>query len=726
MLEDKNKSQEQLIDELAALRRQMAQQRAAAGELDVSKRPQVHLEVQQRLRDAIAQMQRSDEIQKVLSVLEEGLRELEIPFHDCGINLVDSRYTPTVRITSLGDGEKGKELRETWAQDLIFQFWQAGVPVYRRDLQAEDVYGEHKGQLEHFGYPVRCMLDIPFAYGTLAVNSKEPSAFSSEDITDLKQLTVVLEEGFRRREDLRTLEQRNRELEREIGERKQAEEALRKKQQERENLINAIDGIVWEVDVERFEFTFVSQKAERLLGYPTEQWLHNSTFWVSHMHESDREWTTEFCMTAVREGRDHEFEYRMIAADGRIVWLRDIVKVVTEKGRLTKLQGVMIDITEHKQMEEEIRKNQNLESLGILAGGIAHDFNNLLTGVMGNLSLLEMMLNKDSDEYQIAKEGQRAAERTRDLTQQLLTFAKGGAPVKKRAAIDVLVREMTELSLHGSKTKAEYQLAENLHSVFIDPGQIGQVLQNLVINADQAMPEGGTLVVAAENVVISERDPLPLAAGDYVKVSVVDQGIGMSSEVMAKIFDPYYTTKLAGHGLGLSITHSIVQRHDGHIEVRSEQNVGTTFEFYLPAEQRQTAGDAKPRETLARGTGRILLMDDEQMIHATVAKMLERLGYEVQGVYDGAAAIEAYKAAIDEGLPYDLVIMDLTIPGGMGGQEAIGKLLAIDPQARVLVSSGYAHDPVMAHYAEYGFAGAMAKPVTIRQLAQTIKGVLKA
>ena len=382
------------------------------------------------------------------------------------------------------------------------------------------------------------------------------------------------------------------------------------------------------------------------------------------------------------------------------------------------------DVTDIRRMKEEVRKNQNLESLGVLAGGIAHDFNNVLTGVIGSLALLEKLVDKDSDAYKIAKESKQAANRTQDLTQQLLTFAKGGAPLKDAASIEELIRETTELSLHGSHMKPAYHLAENLHSVHIDKGQIGQVLQNLVLNADQAMPEGGMLKVSAENVELSAQDPLPLEAGDYVKVSVVDQGIGMSTEVMAKIFDPYYTTKPAGHGLGLSITHSIIQRHDGYITVRSEQNVGTTFEFYLPALQERATATREQEHIWARGTGHILLMDDEETIHRTVGRTLKLLGYEVESVYDGEDALQAYKAALETDTSFDIVIMDLTIPGAMGGQEAVGKLLEIDPQAKVLVSSGYADDPVMTHFAESGFAGQVTKPVDMQELADTVKRVL--
>jgi len=384
----------------------------------------------------------------------------------------------------------------------------------------------------------------------------------------------------------------------------------------------------------------------------------------------------------------------------------------------------ILDITERKHLEEEQRKNQMLESLGVLAGGIAHDFNNVLTGIVGGLGILDLRLEKDTIEHQATKNALTAASRATELAQQLLTFAKGGAPIKESAAVDVLLREVTELSLHGSATYAEYKFPENLCAVDIDKGQIGQVIQNLVLNAAQAMPEGGILQITAENSVLTDQDPLPLPAGPYVKVSIADQGIGMSKEVLSKIFNPYYTTKPSGHGLGLSITHSIIQKHSGHISAQSEQGIGTLFEFYLPASSVPVQEKTEVKVPLSPGSGRILLMDDEKLIHSTVSMMLEMLGYEVESVYDGQAALQAYEVAMDQNNAYDLVIMDLTIPGAMGGKEAVGKLKSLDPQACVVVSSGYANDTIMANYDQYGFVGAINKPVVMDELAAIIKKAL--
>ena len=283
---------------------------------------------------------------------------------------------------------------------------------------------------------------------------------------------------------------------------------------------------------------------------------------------------------------------------------------------------------------------------------------------------------------------------------------------------------MTSLSLSGSNTKPEYHFPDDLWAVDMDVGQIGQVMQNLVLNADQAMPNGGILRIAAANVEISDRDSVLLNPGLYVKTSVEDQGTGMSTEVMSQIFNPYFTTKQAGHGLGLSITHSIILRHGGYITVRSEIDVGTTFEFYLPASEEQAVTITEEEEELARGTGRILLMDDEETIHKTVGRMLRELGYEVDSVYDGDEALQVYKTSLEAGSPYALAILDLTIPGGMGGRKAVSRLREMHPEARVIVSSGYANNPVMAHYGDYGFCDRIGKPVAMAALADVVRRVL--
>jgi len=504
-----------------------------------------------------------------------------------------------------------------------------------------------------------------------------------------------------------------------ITERKQVEDALQESEKRYRSLVDQLPVGIAHTTLDG-KIIYQNPHAQKMWGYSAQE-LSELNAKVFYVHPEDRNELVE----NLKAKSEHSFEYQLRRKDGRVFWGKGITTVVQDTRGNVIYQGILEDITDRKRMEEDLRRVQNLESLGLLAGGIAHDFNNVLTGVMGNLALLLRFLDKDSTEYEIAQEAQQAATKTKGLTQQLMTFAKGGAPIKESASIEALIRETTELSLHGANTKPEYHFADDLPSVDIDTGQMGQVIQNLVINADQAMPEGGILKISADNVEVSEEDPLPLEAGTYIRVSVEDQGVGISKSMLGKVLDPYFSTKESGHGLGLSISHSIIQRHNGHMSVRSEIDVGTTFTFYLPTSEKQAVVVDEQKKELSVGTGRILLMDDEETIHRMVGRTLKVLGYEVKSVYDGDEALRVYKEALGSDKPFNVVIMDLTIPGGMGGKEAVGKLHRIDPHARVIVSSGYAHDPVMANFADYGFSGSVAKPVDLEELADTVKRVLK-
>ncbi|MGB1890048.1 MAG: ATP-binding protein [Candidatus Latescibacterota bacterium] len=430
------------------------------------------------------------------------------------------------------------------------------------------------------------------------------------------------------------------------------------------------------------------------------------------------------------EGTFTPQERQLVAEDGRIV--ETILYALPEydsKNEVVGTRAIYVDVGTRRALEEEHRKSQNLEALGVLAGGIAHDFNNVLTAVIGSFELLELITeDKESKTYGIIANGKNAAERTRGLTQQLMTFAKGGAPVKQASSMKDLIRETTELLLRGSKTVPVFDIDEDLYAVNVDYGQMGQVVQNLVINADQAMSEGGTLKLTAKNLHISAGDSIQyfhlLEAGPYVRVTVEDEGVGLSDEALKKIFDPYYTTKETGHGLGLSIVHSIIHRHDGYITARSEKGRGAAFEFYIPAIPDSTLEKEVSEETLHAGKGRILLVDDEEAVHATVPLMLEQFGYQVEDAYGGEEAITLYREAMEAGNGYDLVIMDLTMPGGMDGQEAVKKLHELDADVRAIVSSGYASNRVMNDYEDYGFIASVKKPVNMAELIKTVGEVI--
>ncbi len=390
---------------------------------------------------------------------------------------------------------------------------------------------------------------------------------------------------------------------------------------------------------------------------------------------------------------------------------------------------VFRDITERQRNEVERRKAETLEQLGLLAGGIAHDFNNLLTAIIGNISLASLLLPVDDEMSARLTDAKNASMRARDLAQQLLTFARGGAPIKKTASIGKLIQDTVSFSLRGSHNRSEFQFGADLWPAEIDPGQISQVIANLVVNADQAMPNGGLLRVSCENFRYnSSTTPVipDLAPGDYVRISIRDEGVGIQEQYLKRIFDPYFTTKPKGNGLGLATTYSIIKNHNGLITVESEVHFGSTFTLYLPASLHQELPAEQPRQmsdTIV-GTGRVLVVDDEEAIRTLVEFTLTRLGYEVMQAASALEGVNIYRQKLEAGERFDAVILDLTLPGGMGGKEALKKLIEIDPTVNAIVSSGYATDATMSRYQDFGFRGVIAKPYEAADLGKIVHEVI--
>ena len=385
------------------------------------------------------------------------------------------------------------------------------------------------------------------------------------------------------------------------------------------------------------------------------------------------------------------------------------------------------DISERKEHEKEQLKNEKLESLGVLAGGIAHDFNNILTGIMGNISFALMSLDPAHKSHQRLVEAEKASVRAGELAQQLLTFARGGEPVKKVVSVKQLINESVSLVLRGSNVRGIVDIPDSLHAIEADEGQISQVFNNIIINAMQAMPAGGTLTITARNADLGSVNRFALLAGMYVVLSFADEGCGISGEELKKIFDPYFTTKSAGTGLGLASVHSIVSRHGGTIDVGSTVGQGTTFTIYLPSTVKTSSHDTADSVVQSAGEhagGWILVMDDEESIRNLAAEMLEYLGYRATTCSSGAEAVVLYQVAMESGTPFSAVIMDLTIPGGIGGRETAERIHAINPAACLIVSSGYSNDPIMADYNAYGFSGAVSKPYTIAEFGQLLSSLL--
>ncbi len=384
------------------------------------------------------------------------------------------------------------------------------------------------------------------------------------------------------------------------------------------------------------------------------------------------------------------------------------------------------DLRDRRKMEEELLKFHKLESLGILAGGIAHDFNNLLTAILGNVSLAKIHAAENQKVVKFLTDAERATGRAQDLTLQLLTFSRGGAPVKQAMAIGQIVEEAANFALHGSRSACDLAMPPNLWPAAVDPGQISQVFHNLLINAVQAMPLGGHIAIRAENLLVGQNDGVPLAAGRYVRLAVQDQGEGIAAANLGRIFDPYFSTKQHGNGLGLATAYSIVRRHDGLITVESELGIGTTFYVYLPASAEENAGSGPslPAGGVVSLGKKILVMDDQESVRETLAHMLQQLDCEVTVARDGREALAIFRERRGRGQGFDAVILDLTIPGGMGGKETMTALLAVDPKVVGIVSSGYSNDPIMASFAAHGFRGCVAKPYTLQKLAATLHAVL--
>jgi PAS domain S-box-containing protein len=408
--------------------------------------------------------------------------------------------------------------------------------------------------------------------------------------------------------------------------------------------------------------------------------------------------------------------------------------LLSDQDEITLFEEVATDIAfalhdisleaEHKLLEQEQLRSAKLESISTLAGGIAHDFNNLLTGIMGNIGLAKTYIKPADQAFETLDEAEKAAVRARGLTQLLLTFARGGKPVKKIVDIAELIKESATFALRGSDVRLELSLPDDLWPVEVDEGQMNQVINNVVINADEAMPAGGILKIGAENSILKEVSALPLPKGKYIRIDIKDTGVGISKDHLDRIFEPYFTTKKKGSGLGLSTVYSIIKNHGGYIVAESAQNKGSAFHIYLPASKKPARAkkEPAPRNAVPAG-GKILVMDDEEIIRKMLNNMLSLAGYKAELTSDGAEALEKYAEALESGEPFDAVIMDLTIPGGMGGKEAVKKLLKIDPGARVIVSSGYATDAIMSEYKKYGFCAVIAKPYSVKQLEETLRSL---
>lgn len=507
-----------------------------------------------------------------------------------------------------------------------------------------------------------------------------------------------------------------------ITARKLAEVALRESEEKYATLVEyAKDGVVI---IQDGLFQFINNEGIKIIGYAVEDLL-NQPYLSVIKDEYKAIAISRYEAHLAGEKVPSFIELKIITKDGREKEVELTSNLIQYHGK----PAVMVlyrDITERKMMEEELQKVQKLESLSVLAGGIAHDFNNLLTAIIGNLSLVDLYAKSGKDMAGILEEIKLATHQTRDLTKQLLTFARGGQPLKIAVSLSKVLKDTVSLVLSGSKVRGLLSIPDDLWMTEIDEGQINQAINNVMMNAEQSMPQGGIIEVHAENLIVTKELGLPLKEGKYVKLSIKDQGIGIPEENMVKIFDPFFSTKVKGTGLGLAITYSIIKKHEGYITVDSQPGKGTVFSFYLPALDgpRPVAAQIEEEKPVF-GQGKILFMDDQPGIRDVVGQMLAYLGYEVEFARDGEEAIELYKQRKGAGDGFDLIILDLTIPGGMGGKEAMQKLCELDPEVKAIVSSGYSHDPVIALYKEFGFHGVVNKPYEINELSRVVAKVIR-
>jgi PAS domain S-box-containing protein len=513
----------------------------------------------------------------------------------------------------------------------------------------------------------------------------------------------------------------------EIAERKQTEAALRESEERFKKLfVEAPLGIAL-IDSHTGHIHEVNPMFAKIVGRTMEEMADID--WMNITHPDDVQADLDN-MVLLNAGKipGFQMEKRYLHHDGTPVWVNMTIAPIYVEDKAPPRHLCMIeDITERKRNEVELQKLDKLQSIGKLAGGIAHDFNNILQGLFGNISFAKEDLPEDHPACESLKEAEKSMCRAVRLTKQLLTFAKGGSPVKENVELGALVEETVRFDLSGSNVSLVYRQAEDLWPVDADRGQIQQVISNLVINARQAMPKGGHLYLTLENANLPAEAVPTLGQGRYVKVIVQDEGTGIDPKVIGRIFDPYFSTRPTGSGLGLTTVWSIITKHGGHIGVVSEPGKGATFTFYLPASASLLSEETKTPTaecTPPDRTAKILMMDDEKMVCDLAVKMLTRCGYSVATAPDAQEAIALYKRALGVGAPFDAVILDLTIPGGSGGKEVIQDLLALDPKVRAIVSSGYADDPVMANPAKFGFKGIAAKPYTASTLRDAVARVL--
>lgn len=663
-----------------------------------------------------------------------NLKDL-VNYDHAGITLIDESGENIIVKSPVREGSKS-----TPPPEIVFPLKGSALEWMLTSRQAHIQKDLRKNQVflpdqTLLSWGVRSVVRVPLmvkdkVLGLLFLNSYQPNYYEEKVLDVLYQIAGQLAMAIENARLFEESEKRRREAEASKYHLEVAIQAAQQSEEKFRQIAENIGEVFWMTSPDKSQMIYVSPAYERIWGRTCKSLYEQPRSWIDAIHPEDRERIRAALEKQIRG--EYDEEYRILQPDGSIRWIRDrAFPVRNGLGEVYRIAGIATDITDRKKMEAELLKAQKLESIGVLAGGIAHDFNNILTAILLNISLAKMKVDPEGEIFKNLDEAEKASLRAKDLTQQLLTFSKGGAPIKKTASIAELVKDSANFALRGSNVRCEFSIPEDLWLVEVDKGQMSQVIHNLILNAQQAMPEGGIIKVTAENkmVGVEGEQELPLPMGPYIKLSIQDEGTGIPAEHLPKIFDPYFTTKQKGSGLGLATTYSIIKRHGGYIGVESKLGVGTTFSIYLPASRKEIP---LPKDSMEAGIEvnpqmskkRILIMDDEEILREATSQILEQMGYEVALSRDGVEAIELYKKAMESHQPFEVVIMDLTIPGGMGGKETLRRLLEINPQVKAIVSSGYSNDPIMAEYKQYGFSGVISKPYKIEELSQTLRKVI--
>lgn len=511
---------------------------------------------------------------------------------------------------------------------------------------------------------------------------------------------------------------------RDITKRVEAETALKNSEKRFRDLVDLLPEALFETDI-NMVYTYANKKGLEFFGYD-ENDLAKGINCLDLIIPAERERGKNNVMKKFYGGVETSSEYTGLRKDGSTFPILLHSSPLFKDGKPSGIRGIVIDMTIQKKVDESFYQTQKLESIGFLAGGIAHDFNNLMLGLFGSVEIAKNEL--ENSNYEAARNAllnsMTAFNRAKDLTHQLLTFAKGGIPNKKTGDIKKTVKEAVKFSLSGSNIAYKFECEENIPLCNFDQNQISQVIENIVINAKQAMSDKGSISIKVQSVSIDRNPNEFFYPGEYIKISIKDNGTGIPEEYKKKIFDPFFTTKKSGSGLGLATSWSIIKRHNGVLDLESELGKGSTFHIYLPVCNETINIEVEKNSGAFLSHGRILLMDDEYLIREVAGKMLSDAGFIVEKAVSGEEAVELYIKAIETDQRFDAVILDLTIPGGMGGKETVEKLIHIDPEVVAIASSGYSEDAIIANPGEYGFSASLPKPYLKDVFANTITEVI--